>query len=340
MRLRSPPLSAAQASDAKARPGGPFSLRVAQELKRLACRTRPRQSPAPSLTVRLPDGRVIAVEEYGDPAGTPVLYFHGWPASRLEAGLIPDLPVRLLALDRPGYGRSTPKRGRTLLDWPADVAAVADRLGLQRFHVIGLSGGGPYAAACALALPDRVLGAAMVCPVPPPHGVHPRAPGIGQLFLLGRHPVLAHRLFSVLRPLLRRRIITPRTLVGDGLPPSDRACLTPALLEGLARAWREGIGRSVQGALSDAQIYARDWGVPFGGIRVPVTVWHGAEDSMIPLHALAPLEAIPGMALRVVPEEGHYSLAIRHAPTILRELTGNGHGASLPPPVDLSRETA
>ena len=221
---RSRPLSAAgqpqaPAPETKARPGGPFSLRAAQskaalagvarQLRRLARRTRPRRSPAPSLTVRLADGRVIAVEEYGDPAGVPVLYFHGWPASRLEAGLIPDLPVRMLALDRPGYGRSTPKRGRTLMDWPADVAAVADRLGLDRFHVVGLSGGGPYAAACALALPDRVLGVAMVCPVPPPHGVHPRAPGIGLLFRLGRHPVLAHRLFSVLRPLLRRRIITP-----------------------------------------------------------------------------------------------------------------------------------
>ena len=306
----------------KARFGGPFSLRVAQGLQQLARRTRPRRSAAPSLVVRLGDGRVIAVEEYGDPAGLPVLYFHGWPASRLEAGLVADLPVRLLALDRPGYGRSTPQPGRTLMDWPVDVAAVADRLGLRQFHVVGLSGGGPYAAACALALPDRVLGVALVCPVPPPHGVHPRAPGVGHLFRLGRHPVLAHRLFSVLRPLLRRRIITPRTLVGDGLPAADRACLTPALLAGLGLAWREGIGRSVQGALSDASIYARDWGVPFGDIRVPVTVWYGSDDPMIPLHALAPLEAIPGMALRTVPNEGHYSLAIRHAGAILRDLTG------------------
>ena len=313
------PLNAAPTA-AKARFGGPFSLRVSQGLKRLARRTRRAASAPPSLIVRLADGRVIAVEEYGDPAGVPVFYFHGWPASRLEAGLIQDLPVRLLALDRPGYGRSSPHRGRTLLDWPADVAAVADRLGLQQFHVVGLSGGGPYAAACAYALPDRVLGAALVCPVPPPHGVHPRAPGIGHLFRLGRHPVLAHRLFSVLRPLLRRRVITPRTLVGNGLPPSDRACLTPELLADLGRAWREGIGRSVLGALSDAQIYARDWAVPFGDIRVPVTVWHGADDSMIPLHALAPLEAIPGMALRVVPDEGHYSLAIRHSGAILRNL--------------------
>ena len=297
---------------------------VTLALKRFVRRARAprrRRSMPPSFMVRLPDGRAIAVEEYGDPSGPAVLYFHGWPASRLEAGLIPGLPARVLAFDRPGYGRSSPQPGRTLLDWPQDVADVADRLGLGKFHVVGLSGGAPYATACAYALPDRVLGVALVCPVPPAHGVHPRAPGVGHLFRLGRHPVLAHRLFSIVRPLLRQRIITPSTLVGGSLPDSDRECLDPKTLSGLARVWREGIGRSVQGALSDAQIYARDWGVPFGDIRTPVVVWYGAEDSLIPMHALAPFETIPGMMLKVVDGEGHYSLALRHAPAILAELT-------------------
>ena len=297
---------------------------VGRALKRLRHRRQiarqGRETAAPSFVVRLPDGRVIAIEEYGNPAGPTVLYFHGWPASRLEAGLIPDLPVRLLALDRPGYGRSSPHPGRTLLDWPRDVAEVADRLGLQRFHVVGLSGGAPFAVACAYALPQRVRGAALVCPVPPAHGVHPRASGIGHLFRLGRHPVLAHRLFSMVRPLLRRRVITPSTVVGGSLPAADRECLDRQTLSGLARVWREGIGRSVQGALSDAGIYARDWQVPLGEITVPVDLWYGSEDSLIPLHALAPLEAMPGLRLHVVPGEGHYSLAIRHAPRILKLL--------------------
>jgi pimeloyl-ACP methyl ester carboxylesterase len=287
--------------------------------KRFVRRTR--GAGVPSLVVRLPDGRSIAVEEYGDPTGPVVLYFHGWPASRLEAGLIPDLPVRLLALDRPGYGRSSAQPGRTLLDWPKDVADVADRLGLDQFYLVGLSGGAPYAVACAYALPDRVLGAALVCPVPPMHGIHPRAPGVGHLFRLGRHPVLAHRLFSVVRPLLRRRIITPRMLVGRSLPAADRECLDAKTLAGLARIWREGIGCDVQGALSDAQIYARDWDVPISEISVPMDVWYGEQDSLIPPHFLAPFEAIPGMVLHRVPNEGHYSLALRHAATILRHLT-------------------
>lgn len=296
---------------------------VPHAIKRFGRRVRLAQPAAPaSMLVRLPDGRAIAMEEYGDPAGPVVLYFHGWPACRLEAGLIPDLPVRLLAFDRPGYGRSTPQPGRTLLDWPNDIAFVADRLGLDRFHIVGLSGGGPYAAACAHALPHRVLSMALVSPVPPSHAVSKRAPGIGHLFRLGRYPRLARRLFALARPLLRRRIITPRTIVGRGLPPADRAILTPATMAGLARVWREGFGRGIMGALSDAEIYARDWGFDLAAIRVPTSVWYGGQDSLIPESALAPYAEIPNARWHILPDEGHYSLALRHARAVLDELTG------------------
>lgn len=288
----------------------------------LSRRVRVRKSGLASIVVRLPDGRVIAVEEYGDPTGSPVFYFHGWPASRLEAGLIPNLPVRLLALDRPGYGRSTPNPGRSLLDWPRDVAFVADRLGLQHFHVVGLSGGGPFAAACAYVLSDRVLGVALVSPVPP---ATPLAGGrgVGHLYRLGRHPRVAHRVFSIIRPLLRRRILTPGTVVGGGLPACDRAVLTRRMMVSLGLAWREGIGRSVQGALADALIYARPWGFDLGDIRVPMAVWSGGQDSLIPRAATAQFATIPGVDLQLLEDEGHYSLALIHAETILRRLVAD-----------------
>ena len=292
-------------------------------LKRFGPRVRFRpMSPPASLLVRLPDNRSLAVEEYGDPGGPPVFYFHGWPASRLEAGLIPGLPVRLLAFDRPGYGRSTPHPGRTLLDWGRDVAVVADRLGLRRFHVVGLSGGGPYAVAAAHAMPDRVRSMALVSPVPPADHVPHRTPGIGHLFRLGRHPRLAHRLFAVARPLLRQRIITPRTVVGRNLPAADRVVMTRTLMAGLGAVWREGFRRGIHGALSDAQVYARPWGIDLARIAVPTSLWSGTADSLVPEPALEPYRAIPGIRWHMLPDEGHYSLALRHAHAILSELVG------------------
>ena len=230
------------------------------------------------------------------------------------------MPVRLLALDRPGYGKSSPCPGRSLLGWAADVACVADRLGLQQFHVVGLSGGGPFAAACAYALPERVLGLALVCPVPPAAAV--RGFGVGHLYWLGRHPRLAHWLISMIRPLLRRRMLTPGTLASSSLPRADREMLTRRTMTALGLSWREGLGRSVHGALSDAVLLAQPWGFSLASIRVPAALWYGADDTMIPRAALAPYQSIPNLRVQVLEEEGHYSLALRHAVAILMDLTG------------------
>jgi hypothetical protein len=162
----------------------------------------------------------------------------------------------------------------------------------------------------------------LVSPVPPPDLVPRRGHGVGHLFRLGRHPHLAQPLFATIRPLLRRRFITPRTVVGGNLPDADRDALDAETLAGLGRVWREGFRGGIQGALSDAQIYARDWGVRLDDIAVPSTLWFGADDQLISRQALAPFERIPGLTWRVLEREGHYSLALRHARVILEELTG------------------
>src|SRR3954471_17322215 len=97
-------------------------------------------------TITLPGGRRLGYAKYGDPDAMPVLYCHGFPSCRLEPSMLPVSGIRLIALDRPGYGLSEPLPGRTLRDWPRDVAAAADALGLHRFAVVGVSGGAPYAA--------------------------------------------------------------------------------------------------------------------------------------------------------------------------------------------------
>ncbi|MBW2547908.1 MAG: hypothetical protein DRH23_06320 [Deltaproteobacteria bacterium] len=122
-------------------------------------------------TLHLRDGRKLAYAEYGDPHGYPVMLFHGNPSSRLSWGLIPDSPfrphLRLIAPDRPGFGRSDFQPGRRLLDWPDDVSELAEALGLNRFAVLGVSGGGPATLACAWRIPERLTAVGPTNPVAP-----------------------------------------------------------------------------------------------------------------------------------------------------------------------------
>ena len=201
------------------------------------------------------------------------------------------------------------------------MAEVADRLGLDKFYIVGLSGGGPFAAATAYAMPDRVRRLTLISPVPPAYTVSRRSTGVGHLFRLGRHPAVARRVLGAMRPLLQRRIITPRTIIGGSLPGADRDCLAPATMAGLGRVWREGLRRGILGAVSDAEIYATPWGFDPAEIKVPTSIWLGADDSLIPAESVAPYAAIPGAQLHVIAGEGHYSLALRRAAQMLGELT-------------------
>jgi pimeloyl-ACP methyl ester carboxylesterase len=116
--------------------------------------------------LRLRDGRALGYAQYGDPGGPPIFFFHGSPGSRIQrhpdASIARELGARIITMDRPGYGLSDFQPARTLLDWPADVAQLADALGIDHFAAIGLSGGGPYLLACAYAMPDRLCSAIVV----------------------------------------------------------------------------------------------------------------------------------------------------------------------------------
>lgn len=116
--------------------------------------------------IRLADGRKLGYAEYGDPAGKPLMYFHGLPGSRLEAKLTEPtasrVKARVIGVDRPGYGLSDFKPQRALADWPNDVSELANALGLDRFAVLGVSGGGPYALACARKIPARLSAVGVV----------------------------------------------------------------------------------------------------------------------------------------------------------------------------------
>jgi pimeloyl-ACP methyl ester carboxylesterase len=267
----------------------------------------------PESRVRLRDGRSLAYAEYGDPRGTPVLVCHGLPSCRLmhpDADVSRALGVRTIVADRPGFGRSDPKPGRSLLDWADDVSEFADALGLTRFAVLGSSGGGPFVAACAFELPTRIGAAAMVGgsgPSDEPGTLSGAAFERRAGYWLGRHAPW------LLGAAIRWRGDPRRD--PDGFfarytrhnPPSDQALLARAEVRAMFLATYEEATRQGLDAFShEVVLVAKPWGFRLEEIRVPVTIWHGTADSSTPIGmAQALARAIPTATLRILPDQGH-----------------------------------
>jgi pimeloyl-ACP methyl ester carboxylesterase len=264
-------------------------------------------------------GRTLGFAEFGDPQGRPLLWFHGTPGGRRQ--LPPDAPgeararrLRIIGVERPGTGRSTPARYRCVRDAAGDIARLADVLALDRFGVIGLSGGGPYALACAHDLPDRVVVAVVlggVAPLCGPGAVHPwrwswlrlLAPAMD----LARDPV-ALALQAAVRALLPVGY-QAIDLYARLAPRADRPVLRDPLfrtmfVEDLSNAAREGLRAPVH----DVALFARPWGFSLGDIRVPVRFWQGEADGIVPPnHCAHQASLIPDARLVLTPGEGHFA---------------------------------
>ncbi|GAA3550375.1 alpha/beta hydrolase [Amycolatopsis ultiminotia] len=256
--------------------------------------------------MELEDGRRVAFEERGDRDGFPVLRFHGTPGSRWEQfpgeEATAGLGVRLITFDRPGYGRSDPRPDRTLLDVAGDAEQLADALGVDAFAVTGMSGGAPFALATAWSYPDRVTAAALTC-------------GIGPLdrpgALEGMHAPNAREFSCAAQePERLENLLSDGSLAAD-LPAEEvRAFgeidgLGEALAPGLAEAARQGW----VGVLADDLAFVRPWGFDLAAITVPVSLWHGDRDSLVPFHHAEHLAAqIPGATLHRCRGEGHLAM--------------------------------
>lgn len=283
----------------------------------------------------LPDGRDLAFADYGDPDGAPVFAFHGTPGSRLQLAPMSDLAreagVRLIVPDRPGYGHSSLASGRCLADWPADVAAIADHLGLERFAVVGISGGGPHALACGCGLPGRVASVTAVSS-PSPEPVEPGrfSPGaVRWIRRLVALPGLVVLVMTVLLAAARRFPLAALRLARRSMPPSDRRVVDDPEV----RAWYLDAGRhdaatTARAAAQDVRLFTGDWHLDLAGIVPPVTIWHGTDDRLVePWNAKVLAAAIPGATLELVPDEGHLLFA-DIAGRVLADLA-RAHRASL-----------
>jgi pimeloyl-ACP methyl ester carboxylesterase len=255
------------------------------------------------------------VYEYGDPNGSPVFVFHGTPAC--GAGFAwADQPareraLRLLAPDRPGVGLSTRRPGYTISEYPAMVGALADALGIHQFAVWGYSGGGPYAAACAAALPNRVTKAVISAGMGQ-MGVWATAEDFEKtdrqmLGLALKHPAVARAALGFSGSLARRFPKTAMKSFEKQMNASDRAVVTDLGPPEEAMAlFTQAFLRGAHGVVADYVALAQTWGVRVEDTKVPMAVFHGDADTMVPLRHGEELAArVPNAQLKVWPGAGH-----------------------------------
>jgi pimeloyl-ACP methyl ester carboxylesterase len=277
--------------------------------------------------VTLKDGRHLGVCECGDPSGKPVVYFHGFPGSRLEI-LFADQAaaqagIRLIGAVRPGYGRSTPRTCHTLTDWSDDIRELAQGLKIERFDLLGVSGGGPYALACAATLSDRLIRVGIVCGLGPLQDFQTAASmtWVNRLGLkfAARRPKVTGWLFIPVAYLLRHHPeAVLRFMVKRAIEPDRRVMQGPHIRRVMCRSFAESMRCGPAGALCDLNLYTRPWRFSPAKIRVPVRLWHGEKDVMVPAAMGKALAAsIPHCTARFYPEEGHFSLIIHHMSQVL-----------------------
>jgi pimeloyl-ACP methyl ester carboxylesterase len=270
-------------------------------------------------TTELPDGRAMGWAAFGDPDGDAVFWFHGSPGARCQ---IPDdlhdeavaRRLRVIGVERPGTGDSTPFDYDQVVDFVADLEAVADDLGIHQFAAAGLSGGGPFVLACAHELPERMTAGMVMGGMGPTRGsdavisytlgLIPLAPALDAV----RNP-LSSAFGAIIRamgpvggPLVHAFF---QFEVGDSTQMHAKPDTKNQLVADLSdAAWRSGLGAG----LGDLVLFGRHWGFELGNIDVPVTFWAGTSDVIVPyVHAERQWKRIPGSHLRTMEGRGHFA---------------------------------
>jgi pimeloyl-ACP methyl ester carboxylesterase len=281
-----------------------------------------------TIFIRATDGRRLAVRISGNPAGHPVIYLHGTPGNRvgpLPCGrVLYELGVRLVSFDRPGYGGSDRMASRLVSDVAADVLAIANQLGIEQFAVVGRSGGGPHALACAAMLPARVTRAGVLVSIAPLD-----AEGLdwfaGMTESNAREFTTAaaapESLIQELAETAAKVKANPMrhvTTLGPEMPEGDRRVVADAGIRALlAKNFAEALRDSAAGWIDDALAFCSPWGFNLSDIRVPVLLWHGEDDVFAPAaHARWMAGQIPNAELWVRPDTAHFG-ALEVTPDVL-----------------------
>ncbi|HET7666537.1 MAG TPA: alpha/beta hydrolase [Mycobacterium sp.] len=268
-------------------------------------------------TIAVGDDRQIGFAEFGDPQGRAVFWLHGTPGARrqipMEARVYAEQrQIRLIGVDRPGIGSSTPHQYDTIAAFADDLRTIADTLGIDRFEVIGLSGGGPYTLACAAAMPDRVAAAGVLGGVAPVRGADAIGGGVSTL-ISATAPVVevagaplrlaASQLIKLIRPVAEPALYAYARIS----PEADRRLLVrPEFKAMFLDDLLNGSRKQLAAPFADVVVFARDWGFRLDEVKVPVRWWHGDRDHIVPFeHGQHVVSRLPDAQLTHLPGESH-----------------------------------
>jgi pimeloyl-ACP methyl ester carboxylesterase len=282
-------------------------------------------------SITLPDGRLLAYADIGDPVAHPVFYFHGFPGSRIEAqfsrDIVREVGARVISVERPGYGQSCFAPERKITDWSGDVVALADALGIERFSILGVSTGGVYALACATQIPERLLSVGIACTPAPAdaHAIRREMDWVSRLgfYLSQRHSKLGELVLGrFLGFVLRHWTAFFLKLITIGGPVSDRLALDdPNFRDAVLASLREAYRAGHRGPFYDLHLVSREWDFELQEVQLPVHLWHGQHDTVVPVAMGQYLaEHFKDCHAHYPEGEGHFSLTVNYMEHALRTL--------------------
>ncbi|HFL2713457.1 TPA: alpha/beta fold hydrolase [Legionella pneumophila] len=275
--------------------------------------------------ITLKDGRRLGYAEYGFKNGFPILFFHGLPGSRLEAEKLHaaaiKLQVRLIGLDRPGMGLSSPQKNRTILAWPDDIKEFVTALNLKTYSIVGHSGGAPYVAACAYRIPEKIHKAVIVSGIAPstyPEALTSLSKSQKQMHWMIRYcPIV----LKLMMKISCKALENPNRLKAmlKQLPEVDAKIFENThYKESMVLSLKEAFRQNASGVVDDFKLLPKSWGFDLEKIRCPVVVWQGGKDSQAPVkHAEIYAQHIPQANYVFLEEEGHVSILHNYGAQIL-----------------------
>lgn len=281
-----------------------------------------RESAVREITAATPDGRALAAVVIGDPDAPALFFLHGTPGSRLmhpEPAVVAAAGIRLVTYDRPGYGRSDRHLGRSLLDSGVDAAAIADELELDRFSVVGVSGGGPHALGITAALGDRIRGFGVVSSPGPLDEVPDAWASLSDHMrptaeMARREPARSVR---AVERFMAPVVENPASSIPLGKRDPNRAVLNdPEVAAMMVRQAEEGLRSGAGGMADDLVAWWRPWGFALADLPAGARVWHGAHDLRAEPDIDTYARELRGALITRWPDDGHFGL-LAHWPEVL-----------------------